>query len=90
MKYVFAGEGKLPQILQFITGLKDVPALGFTPPLTIVFKHDDQSLGDHHRGIPFANTCANQLALPVGQAYNDFKNVMNTAIFEIGCLFLNE
>ena len=50
----------LNQILEFVTGAYDVPAIGFSPHPTIEFLHDEDSTRKMS-----ANTCANVLKLPV-------------------------
>ena len=47
-------------ILQFVTGCRDVPAIGFFPRPSISFLH-----GDNAKQKLSANTCANILRLPV-------------------------
>ena len=93
-KYKFSnflsGQGKLPALLQFITGLECLPPLGLDPPLTITFSHASDTPQEHLRDIPYANTCANTLSIPVGLTEDNFRNVMNTAVFQIGCWFFNE
>eukprot|EP00794_Sanderia_malayensis_P001016 gene1016-337_t len=62
---------KLENILQFITGAEEVPAIGFTPKLTIQFLHD----ADTPRKLS-VSTCANVITIPVhGMAeYESFAN----------------
>ena len=50
----------LNQILEFVTGAYDVPAISFSPHPTIEFLHDEDSTRKMS-----ANTCANVLKLPV-------------------------
>lgn len=50
----------LNQILEFVTGAHDVPAIGFSPHPTIEFLHDLDSTRKMS-----ASTCANVLRIPV-------------------------
>ncbi|XP_033729584.1 G2/M phase-specific E3 ubiquitin-protein ligase-like [Pecten maximus] len=55
---------KFSQILQFCTGAKEVPPLGFSPQPTIAFWDEK---------YPKANTCANTLVLPTtSKRYKEF------------------
>lgn len=86
---MFVERGELPRVLAFITGLDEWPLLGFDPPLTISFLHREDVANVHQRDLPFSNTCANTLSLPVGVSYEQFKETMNNAM-EIGFIFVDE
>lgn len=83
-------QDKLADVLAFITGLRVIPPLGFTPTLSILFRHPSDIEDRHHQGIPFANTCANSFGLPVCLSYEDFTEVLNNSIFGVGNVFTNE
>ena len=50
----------LGDILQFVTGCRDIPAIGFLPRPSVEFLH-----GDNAKQKLSANTCANILRFPV-------------------------
>ena len=83
------GAGKMPALLQFMTGLAAKPPLGFTPPLGIGFRHPED-LSELEKDTPYVNTCENKLKLPVMTDFERFKNIMHIAIFEIGCIFTDD
>ena len=62
----------LEMIVAFATGLPEPPPLGFSPKPGLLF-HDDHEL-------PYANTCTNQLYLPLKITYEKFKYRMSYAI----------
>ena len=79
MLYIFADEGQLPKLLQLLTGMEVIPALGYdhTPKLT--FGHPIDLGGDFTRNFPLINTCMLTLRLPVLDDYDQFKhNFVNT------------
>ena len=84
---LFTDDGKIGIFLQFMTGLQEVPPLGFDPPLGISFNHEEDEL---KKGMPYADTCANTFTIPVGLIYEKFKEIMYTVLFEVGCLFSNQ
>lgn len=58
----------LNQVLQFVTGAVEIPAIGFTPRPSIEFLHLEQS-----RKIS-ASTCSNTLKIPVNTVSCDYNN----------------
>lgn len=90
MNYTFLEEnGQLERVLAFITGLEREPPLGFNPNLTITFVHPEDEADENLRGLAYANTCANQLSLPVGLTYEQLKDLLYTSIFLVGAVFTN-
>jgi len=68
----------LGSILSFITGATNIPAVGFGTTPVIKFHHD-APVG----WKPTANTCANELTLPVNstlEVYDSFKTEMVTCL----------
>ena len=57
-------------------------------PCSLGFSHD-VDCAELHKGLPFANTCANHLVIPVTSIYQNLKEVLLNAL-EIGCIFSNE
>ena len=74
------------------TGVRDGPRrhspLGIEPSPTLIFDHPADDVGDHSRGVPFANTCTNCLHVPVLADYELFKERMMLAL-EFGLSFVN-
>ncbi|XP_038058988.1 zinc finger MYM-type protein 6-like [Patiria miniata] len=59
--------GQLGQFLQFLTGKKTLPPLGFKAPPSIKFRHpEDVPNGDHTRDFPKVCACFHVLTLPTG------------------------
>ena len=58
----------LNQVLQFVTGAVEIPAIGFTPRPSVEFLHEQQS-----RKIS-ASTCSNTLKIPVNTVSCDYNN----------------
>lgn len=73
-------EGRLGQLLAFVTGLDVVPPLGFEPIPALEFNHPGDADYAYLEGVPFANTCANSLRLPVLPEYQVFKERMVAAL----------
>ena len=74
MNYTFLEEnGQLGRVMAFMTGLEWEPPLGLNPKLIITFVHPEDEADEHLRGLGDANTCANQLSLPVGLTYDQLK-----------------
>ncbi|XP_050401791.1 G2/M phase-specific E3 ubiquitin-protein ligase-like isoform X1 [Patella vulgata] len=73
---------ELGSLLSFVTGLKDIPPLGFNPPLKLLFRHPSFEWDI----APFANTCANTLNIPVLKDYDAFKTAMAMSL-RIGNIF---
>ncbi|XP_038594951.1 G2/M phase-specific E3 ubiquitin-protein ligase-like [Micropterus salmoides] len=71
-----AGPITLEQVLIFGTGLRRIPAMGFSVQPELAFLHPE----DGHAKFPQANTCALVLHLPVGQTYSIFKTNMELGI----------
>ena len=84
----FAEDNKLGDLLVFATGLDAIPPLGIEPSPTLVFDHPADDEDDHSRGVPYANTCANSLHVPVLADYELFKERMMLAL-EVGQSFIN-
>ena len=80
----------LNRVLRFATGFNDIPPLGIWPKPTLTFLHesDQMDFHEHARGLPYANTCANQLGIPVLPNYDNFKTRMCLAL-EVGTTFTN-
>ena len=79
-------EAGLETLLVFITGYDTVPPLGFEPSLRLNFVHPETQCS--YDGVPYANTCANMLTIPVLEEYETFKQRMNLAL-KIGTVFTN-
>jgi len=60
-------------ILGFTSGLKQVPPLGFNPPLSVTFRHKDERHPPNQKLLATSNTCGNQLILPVDLAIRKYK-----------------
>ena len=52
---------RLTQTSWSYSGLDDAPALVFNPSVKLIFKHDENNVDEHDKGIPFTNSCTNQL-----------------------------
>ena len=76
----FAEDNKLCELLVFATGLDAIPPLGIEPSPTLVFDHPADDVDDHSREVPFVNTCANCLHIPVLADYELFKERMLLAL----------
>lgn len=63
-----------------------VPPLGFDPPLQLSFKHTENESSDD--AVPYANTCANTLQIPVVSSFVVFKEMMLLAV-QLGTSFSN-
>ena len=79
---------KLCDLLVFATGLDAIPPLVIEPSTTLAFDHPEDDGDDHSRGVPFANTCANCLHIPVLADYELFKERMLLPL-EVGLSFTN-
>ncbi len=55
----------LANLLVFATGLDVIPPLGIDPSPSLQFDHPEDDDNHYMRGVPFANTCANCLHIPV-------------------------
>ena len=77
----------LQNLLIFITGFGMVPPLGFDPPLQLSFKHTENDNSDD--AVPYANTCANTLQIPVVSSFVVFKERMILAV-QLGASFTNQ
>ena len=75
-------EYNLGMILRFATVLEGIPPLGFFPQPTLAFGHPED-LEPHMRGLPYVNTCAMALRVPVLAQYDDFKFSMRKTMSEI-------
>ncbi|XP_019860940.1 PREDICTED: apoptosis-resistant E3 ubiquitin protein ligase 1-like [Amphimedon queenslandica] len=67
------------RLVQFVTGSSQVPVGGFAElqsKFTILLS------GETGNRLPYAHTCFNQLCLPVCESYEQFNNVLMTAIRE--------
>lgn len=76
----FSDKGLLESLLCFVTGMKSVPPLGFVPEPSISFRHEEDLTDDCTKDFPFANTCANELRLPVMFDYELFSRNMISAL----------
>jgi len=76
---VFVDAGQLESLLIFCTGSDTVPALGFEPEPSITFGHDVDD-DDYTALYPVANTCTNNLRLPILVSYDKFSSNMLNAI----------
>jgi len=72
----------LKNLLVFITGTSQVPALGFMPEASVTFRHKcDLQADDPTVEFPVANTCANRISLPCSvHSYSVFKDRMQAAV----------
>lgn len=61
----------LEDVLIFATGTNRIPPLGLLPSPNLSFLHKDDE--DGQSKFPIANTCANQLKLPIHPSYDLFK-----------------
>jgi hypothetical protein len=67
-------------ILFFVTGVREVPPVGYRPEPTISFSHDTEDNGTVSR-YPKANTCICFLKLSVGHStFDSFTQAMEFAI----------
>ena len=66
----------LANLLMFAPGLDVIPPLGFDPLPSLQFDHPEGDDNHCMRGVPFANTCANCLHIPVLHDYELFKSLM--------------
>ena len=81
-------DGRLPQVLTMVTGFKTIPPLGFKPKPTLAFRHSEDVPEVFNQGIPFINTCAHVLHVPVVNNYEDFYTAMTNAMDpDIGQMF---
>ncbi|XP_063436086.1 G2/M phase-specific E3 ubiquitin-protein ligase-like [Mytilus trossulus] len=77
----------LQNLLTFITGYDTVPPLGFDPPLSLHFIHTENDSDDD--AVPYANTCANMLQIPVLSSFDVFQERMHLAV-KLGTTFTNQ
>lgn len=77
----FTGGDKfsLATLLQFITGSRSVPPLGFPHPITVKFKH---GCPDGCKCRPVSSTCDLSITLPVHYQQLEFNLVMSSAMVE--------
>ena len=74
-------DGELQTLLVFATGMDSIPPLGFHPEPEITFGHpEDLDPDDASVGYPVANTCGNQLRLPILKTYPEFVANMRSAL----------
>lgn len=73
------GMHKLGTILAFATGANTVPPIGFSPPPSVEFLHQEHDAGSISK-LPIANTCINCLKLPLHTSYRDFQENMDFAL----------
>ena len=64
----------------FATGLDVIPPLGIDPLPSLQFDHPEDDDNHYMCGVPFANTCANCLHIPVLHDYELFKSRMLLAM----------
>lgn len=69
--------------MAFSVGLKRIPPLGISPAPSIIFLHEDDHMNPITGQFPFANTCSNELKLPVLSNYQLFKSNMLAAIDQV-------
>nr|XP_023695653.1 G2/M phase-specific E3 ubiquitin-protein ligase-like isoform X2 [Paramormyrops kingsleyae] len=62
----------LQELLMFATGLNSIPPAGMEPKPRLLF--------DHSSRFPLGKTCANTIAIPVAQSYDQFQADMDFAI----------
>ena len=60
----------------FATGLGVIPPLEIDPSPSLQFDHPEDDDNHYMRGVPFVNTCANCLHIPVLPDYELFKSLM--------------
>ena len=73
-----ADEGMLEDVLVFVTGAKEIPVMGFSRNLEILFRHECHI--EYVKEYPVASTCALTLSLPLSDKYDTFKLRMTEAI----------
>lgn len=66
----------LSDILQFVTGSNDIPAIGFIPQPTILFLH-----GENAKQKLSANTCSNTLKLVITDDLCKYNNFQEDVLF---------
>ena len=71
----FAETNMLANLHVFATGLDVIPPLEIDPSLSLQFDHPEDDDSHYMRGVPFANTCANCLHIPVLSDYELFKSL---------------
>lgn len=80
-------EGKLPDVLSFLTGSEAVPVLGFDKDPTVSFGHkEDLPENCPTEPFPVVNTCSLNLRLPILDNFETFKIHFVNA-FEQACTF---
>ena len=67
---------KLPDLLMFATGTKQIPPLGFHDPCKITVLQLDSMCGN----LPNSNTCPQELELPLHESYDDFKKSIDCTL----------
>ena len=65
----------LANLLVFATGLDVIPPLEIDPSPSLQFDHPEDDDNHYMHGVPFANTCANCLHIPVLSDYELFKSL---------------
>ena len=76
----------LANLLVFATGLDVIRPLGIDPTPSLQFDNTEDDDNHYMRGVPFANTCAHCLHIPVLPDYKLFKSRMLLAM-EVGVPF---
>jgi len=77
---IFSGQERLQQLLIFALAADAIPPLGFDPKPKLRFKHPEDTPNDPRNQFPYANTCTNELWIPVVHPYALFKGNMNSAM----------
>ena len=82
MSHFFPSESEnLPALLAFMTGLDEIPPLGFDCDASITFRHrQDLDEVDATREFPIINTCSLELQLPILNSYDLFVNRFTAAM----------
>jgi hypothetical protein len=75
-----ATKASLSTILVFATGSDSIPPLGFSPLPSVSFIHKKEEGQNFISKYPMANTCANELRLPVIETYEEF-GILNSPGF---------
>ena len=77
------GTSKMSDFLQFATGKRRIPLLGYELTPEIDFRHpEDVALADHTRDMPRSMACFNKLSLPTGLNFIQLYNILDAVFLE--------
>jgi HECT-domain (ubiquitin-transferase) len=71
---------QLDRFLVFVTGMAELPALGFFPKPEVTFGHADDLKGNFTARFPVSSTCSNSIRLPVLTNWDEFEANMTNAV----------